>query len=41
MGFLDGLGLFKFGVLLYHKPISTFFNARLSFGNMVEVEEHS
>lgn len=32
MGFLDGLELFKFGVL-YHRPISTSFNARLSFGN--------
>lgn len=41
MRFLDGLGLFKFGVLLYHRPISTSFNARLSFGNLVEVEEHS
>lgn len=29
MGYLDGLELFKFGVL-YHRPISTSFNVRLS-----------
>lgn len=38
MGFLDGLELFKFGVL-YYRPISTSVNAGLSHGNTVEVEE--